>query len=105
MIFLSCKITEHDYLPRCGGGRSAGWWEAVVHWPQLARGQPRLRPHPPGAVKCWRFRGVDCTQVEHFDNHCWLRLLFAGTAAFCRNGHTWCCRWWVRDLEAFACPL
>jgi hypothetical protein len=24
MIFLSCKITEHDYLPRCGGGRSAG---------------------------------------------------------------------------------
>ena len=95
--FPSCKTTEHDYLPRCGGGRAAGWWEVAVHWPQLARGQSRPRSRRPGASK----RPISQGRLLPGRALRWSLLI---PPAFCRNGHTWWCRWRVRDLEAFACP-
>ena len=103
MIFLHAKqpnmIIYHVavVVDPCGGGRATGWWEVAVHWPQLARGQSRPRPRRPGASKRPISRGRLCPGRAL----CWSLLI---PPAFCRNGHTWCCRWRVRDLEAFTCP-
>ena len=94
MIIYHVAVAVHP----CGGGRVAGWREVAIHWPQLARGQSRPRPRRPWASK----RPISRGRLRPGRALRWSLLI---PPAFCRNGHTWCCRWRVRDLEAFACPL
>jgi len=83
--FPSCKTTEHDYLPRCGGGRSLRWRSRrrlTGGGRSLASSSKRtISPSPRVVQELARgqSRGVDCAQAGHFADRCWFLLLFAGT--------------------------